>query len=187
MVNYGRLSCGSDQWGPGFSNDTDLFGRSWQSDAQFRSGNPTGVKALSTTGSIVNTNQKPNYFPMRLYQQAVTTTGTGALEYELPVDAKLDYLVWFHFAEIDVSVNAAGKRVFDVFVNDKNTTRVDIFRNVGGFAAYNWQYVVKNLSSTALSIKLVPVAGKPIISGLENYALVPADISTVPDQGKYWH
>ncbi|KAL0424788.1 UNVERIFIED_CONTAM: Receptor-like protein 4 [Sesamum radiatum] len=26
LVNYGRFSSGSDQWGPGFSNDTDFFG-----------------------------------------------------------------------------------------------------------------------------------------------------------------
>ncbi|VVA29058.1 PREDICTED: putative leucine-rich repeat [Prunus dulcis] len=37
LVNYGRFTCGSDQFGPGFSNDTDLFGRSWQNDKDFRS------------------------------------------------------------------------------------------------------------------------------------------------------
>lgn len=182
LVNYGRLTCGSDQWGPGFSNDTDVFGRSWQSDSEFRSESLAGIKSVSTRRNVVNTNQQPNYFPMRLYQDAVTMTGNGALQYELPVDAKLDYLVWFHFAEIDESVTAVGKRVFDVFVNERNVTRVDIYKQVGSFAAYNWHYTVKNLSSTVLSVKLVPVVGKPMMSGLENYALVPADISTIPDQ-----
>ncbi|CAN6675679.1 unnamed protein product [Malus baccata var. baccata] len=26
LVNYGRFSCGADPFGPGFTNDTDLFG-----------------------------------------------------------------------------------------------------------------------------------------------------------------
>ena len=186
LVNYGRFSCGSDQWGPGFTNDTDFFGRSWQSDVEFRAKN-SNIKRLSTSKTIVNTSQSPNYFPMRLYQSAVTVTGNGALEYELQVDAKLDYLLWFHFAEIDASVNAAGKRVFDVVINGNNVTRIDVYKRVGGFAADNWHYVVKNLSDTVLTVKLAPFVGAPILSGLENYALVPADLSTVPDQGILTH
>uniref|UniRef100_A0A7N1A055 Malectin-like domain-containing protein n=1 Tax=Kalanchoe fedtschenkoi TaxID=63787 RepID=A0A7N1A055_KALFE len=182
LVNYGRLSCGSNQWGPGFSNDTDRFSRSWQSDAVFRSQNSAGFKALSALNDVKNTDQAPNYFPMKLYQEAVTVTGDGVLEYDLPVDAKLDYLVWFHFAEIDSSVNKAGKRVFDVVVNDKNVSRVDIYEKVGGFTAYDFSYVVTNLSSRVLNVKLLPVVGKPIISGLENYAIIPADLSTRPEQ-----
>uniref|UniRef100_A0A5B7B3U0 Malectin-like domain-containing protein n=2 Tax=Davidia involucrata TaxID=16924 RepID=A0A5B7B3U0_DAVIN len=182
LVNYGRLTCGSNHWGPGFSNDTDLFGRSWQSDAEFRSQNSVGVKSVSAMRNIINTDQSPNYFPMKLYQTALMVTGNGALEYELPVDAKLDYLVWFHFAEIDSSVTRPGQRVFDVFINGKNLTRIDIYKQVGSFAAYSWHYTVKNLSSTILSVQLHPVVGAPVISGLENYAIVPADLSTVPDQ-----
>ncbi|XP_059655550.1 receptor-like protein 4 [Cornus florida] len=182
LVNYGRLTSGSNQWGPGFSNDTDVFGRSWQSDAEFRSQNSIGVKAVSAIKNVVNTNQSPNYFPMKLYQTALTVTGNSALQYEMPVDAKLDYLVWFHFAEIDLSVTKPGQRVFEVVINDKNVSRVDIYEKVGAFAAYNWYYIVKNLSSNILSIKLVPVVGAPVICGLENYAIVPADLSTVSDQ-----
>ncbi|KAM7487596.1 hypothetical protein LguiB_025080 [Lonicera macranthoides] len=182
LVNYGRLSCGSNQWGPGFSNDTDLFGRSWQSDAEFRLQNIIGIKSVSAVRNVINTDRSPNYFPMKLYTSAVTLTGRGSLEYQLPVDAKLDYLVWFHFAEIDVSVSREGQRVFDVVINDKNVTRVDIYKQVGSFAAYSWHYTVKNLSSTILSLELVPVVGAPILCGLENYAIVPADLKTLPDQ-----
>ncbi|PON75382.1 Malectin-like carbohydrate-binding protein [Parasponia andersonii] len=181
LVNYGRLSSGSEQWGPGFSNDTDRFGRSWQSDSGFLtqdSKNP--VHVITTKNAIAGTEESPNYFPMRLYQTAVTLD--GALEYELEVDAKLDYLLWFHFAEIDSSVKKAGQRVFDVVVNGNNVKRIDIFKEVGSFHAYSWNYTVKNLSSTALSVKLVTVAGAALISGLENYALVPADLATVPEQ-----
>lgn len=187
LVNYGRLSCGSNQWGPGFSNDPDLFGRSWQSDAEFRLHNIIGIKSVSAGRNVINTDRSPNYFPMKLYTSAVTLTGRGSLEYQLPVDAKLDYLVWFHFAEIDVSVSREGQRVFDVVINDKNVNRVDIYKQVGSFAAYSWPYTVKNLSSTILSLKLVPVVGAPILCGLENYAIVPADLKTLPDQGNLMH
>ncbi|XP_015578003.1 receptor-like protein 4 [Ricinus communis] len=183
LVNYGRLSCGSVQWGPGFSNDTDNFGRSWQSDLEFRTPTTTktmAFRSLSTREKISGTDQPPNYFPMKLYQTAVT--GNGALEYELTVDAKLDYLLWFHFAEIDSTVTKKGQRVFDVVVNDKNASRVDIFAAVGSFAAYSFSYAVRNLSNGALTVKIVPHIGAPLISGIENYALVPNDISTAPDQ-----
>ncbi|KAJ7954060.1 Leucine-rich repeat protein kinase family protein [Quillaja saponaria] len=191
LVNYGRLSCGSGQWGPGFSNDTDHFGRSWQSDLKFRpntnslrtiSKDSSGVRPLGTKNTISGTDQKPNYFPMKLYQSAVTIGGGQALEYELPVDAKLDYLVWFHFAEIDSTVKKAGQRVFDVVINGKNLTRIDIYKQVGSFAAFSWHYTVKNLSTSYLTVKLVAAAGAPLLSGLENYALVPNDLSTVSEQ-----
>ncbi|KAK4423604.1 putative LRR receptor-like serine/threonine-protein kinase [Sesamum alatum] len=189
LVNYGRFSSGSDQWGPGFSNDTDFFGRSWQSDAEFRVQSASvasgaTIKAVSAIKNIVNAERKPNYFPEKLYETAITALGNGGavLEYGLPVDAKLDYLLWFHFAEIDVSVTTAGQRVFDVIVNAEKVRRVDVYKEVGGFAAYDWSYVVKNLSSTTLSVRLESVVGAPLICGLENYAILPVDLKTVPDQ-----
>ncbi|KAF6137237.1 hypothetical protein GIB67_036274 [Kingdonia uniflora] len=182
LVNYGRLTCGSGNQGSGFSNDSDKFGRAWQSDSGFRvvDTSDSSFRVLSTRRNIVSTDQRPNYFPMHLYQTAVTAR--KGLEYELVVDAKLDYLLWFHFAEINEVVNKAGQRVFDVFINQRNVGRIDIFKQVGSFAALNWHYTVRNLSSTVLSVKLVPVVGPPLICGLENYALVPKDMSTVPDQ-----
>ncbi|KAH6834487.1 Di-glucose binding protein with Leucine-rich repeat domain-containing protein [Perilla frutescens var. hirtella] len=189
LVNYGRFSSGSGQWGPGFSNDSDFFGRSWQSDENFRqpstsTANGPTIKAISTHKAIANVELNPNYFPEKLYQSASMVQGNeaGVLEYELPVDAKLDYLLWFHFAEIDGSVTKAGQRVFDVLVNDENVSRVDVFDKVGGFAAYDWSYVVKNLSNTILYVRLESVVGAPFICGLENYAIVPVDLKTVHDQ-----
>ncbi|KAJ6768632.1 CARBOHYDRATE-BINDING PROTEIN OF THE ER PROTEIN [Salix koriyanagi] len=181
LVNYGRLSCGSSQWGPGFSNDTDDFGRTWQSDSEFRTPNTKKIiNSISTRETITGTVQPPNYFPMKLYQTAVT--GNGILEYDVSVDAKMDYLLWFHFAEIDSSVKQKAGRVFDVVVNEKNVERVDVFAEVGSFAAYSWSYTVHNLSSPVLTVKFVPVVGAPIVSGIEFYALVPNDRSTMPEQ-----
>ncbi|CAK8573078.1 unnamed protein product [Lathyrus sativus] len=182
LVNYGRISCGSDDpWGPGFTNDTDKFGRSWQPDKQFLSGPDETVEDVSTGNTIGGADKEPNYFPMKLYQTAVTSE-VGSLEYELSVDAKMDYMVWLHFSEIDTSVKRAGERVFDVFINGKNATRVDIYKEVGGFTAFTWHHVVKNLSSNTLGIKLISVSGAPLISGIENYALVPNEPSTHPLQ-----
>lgn len=49
------------------------------------------------------------------------------------------------------------------------------------FAAFTWHYTVWNLiSSSVLSVKLMAAVGAPPISGLENYAWVPSDPSTVP-------
>ncbi|CAG7864661.1 unnamed protein product [Brassica rapa] len=183
LVNYGRLTCGSDQWGPGFTNDTDSFGRSWQSDEEFRSEEAKSLaRSLSTVEKIKGVDQAPNFFPVKLYQTAVTVSGGGPLVYELEVDAKLDYLMWFHFSEIDSTVKKAGQRVFDLVVNEDKVRRVDVFNEVGGFAAYSLNYTVKNLSSTTLTVKLSPITGAPIISGLETYAIVPADMATVPEQ-----
>ncbi|KAL3644639.1 hypothetical protein CASFOL_009819 [Castilleja foliolosa] len=192
LINYGRFSSGSGQWGPGFSNDVDFFGRSWNSDSGFRrksisTANGATIKAISAIKNVTNVERSPNYFPEKLYQTAIMAAGHnggggGVLEYELSVDAKMDYLLWFHFAEIDVSVTRAGQRVFDVLVNDKNVSRVDVFKEVGGFAAYDLSYVVSNLSSTTLSVRLEPVVGAPVICGLENYAIVPVDIRTEPNQ-----
>ncbi|KAK7279564.1 hypothetical protein RJT34_24617 [Clitoria ternatea] len=180
LVNYGRISCGSDgHWGPGFTNDTDRFGRSWQPDSAFRT-RPDEVRMVSTENTVTGTEEEPNYFPMKVYQSAVTTE--GVLEYELNVDAKMDYMVWLHFAEIDSSVKRVGERVFDVFLNGINVTRVDIYKQVGGFAAFSCHYTVRNLSTNVLSLKLVAVVGAPLISAIENYALVPIDPSTHPLQ-----
>ncbi|XP_073000097.1 receptor-like protein 4 isoform X2 [Typha latifolia] len=183
LVNYGRLSSGSNLFGPGFTSDPDAFSRVWQSGADFR--NPKiKIKALSAGGhKIFGSNQPPNYFPTKLYETAMTTVNSGdALEYLLPVDTRLGYMVWFHFAEIDSGINAAGKRVFDIMIGDNNVTRIDIYKEVGGFTAFKWHYIIDNLTTTPLHVKLVPVVGKPIICGIENYAMVPLDMATVPSQ-----
>ncbi|KAK9116067.1 hypothetical protein Sjap_015014 [Stephania japonica] len=182
LVNYGRLNCGVDERGLGIDESIDdRFGRAWQSDLAFRVDNSflssQLARNLETRTGVSRANQPPNYFPMKLYQTAVVMPGgIRALEYEIPVDSRLDYMVWLHFAEIDAGVTAAGRRVFDVHINQRNVSRIDIFERVGGFAAFDWQYRVRNLSSTYLSVRLVPVVGDPLLCGLENYALVPKDL-----------
>ncbi|KAI7733033.1 hypothetical protein M8C21_029826 [Ambrosia artemisiifolia] len=80
LVNYGRLTCGSNQWGSGFSNDTDLFGRAWQSDAKFRS-SLVGIRSVTAVRNVSGTGVRPNYFPAKLYGSAVTLVGKGILNF----------------------------------------------------------------------------------------------------------
>lgn len=93
-------------------------------------------------------------------------------------------MVWFHFAEIDASVTSAGQRVFDIVIGGTNVTHIDIFKEVGGFTAFKWFHIMENLTDPILKVQLVPVVGQPILCGLENYAMVPLDMATVPAQGK---
>jgi hypothetical protein len=185
LVNYGRVTCGNSLFGPGFTKDPDAFSRVWQADVDFRNVN-LNYDAISAGGrKIFGSNQPPNYFPTKLYKSAVTTVGDAAneIEYLMPVDTRLSYMLWLHFAEIDAGIGKAGQRVFDVMVDGNNVTRIDIFKQVGGFTAFKWTYIVENLTSSTMSVKLVPVVGRPILCGLENYAMVPLEMRTVPIQG----
>uniref|UniRef100_A0A0E0JDU9 Malectin-like domain-containing protein n=1 Tax=Oryza punctata TaxID=4537 RepID=A0A0E0JDU9_ORYPU len=184
LVNYGRLTCGNNLFGPGFTNDSDAFSRVWQSDIDFRN-NDLNYDAITAGGrKIFGSNQPPNYFPTKLYTSAITTGGDASneIEYLMPVDTRMSYMVWLHFAEIDAGIGSAGQRVFDVMLAGKNVTRIDIFKQVGGFTAFKWTYIVENLTSSTMSVKLVPVVGRPILCGLENYAMVPLETRTVPNQ-----
>ncbi|CAN6451876.1 unnamed protein product [Victoria cruziana] len=181
LVNYGRFSCGSQTFGPGFTNDTDYFGRDWQTDARFFQRNR--VVPLSTATPIHGADQAPDYFPEHLYQTALTTVDvTESIEYTLTVDARTDYMLWFHFAEIDPQITRTDERVFDIYINENNVARVDIFEQVGSYTAYRWYYLLRKLNSTLLRVKLVPVVGAPLICGLENYAMLPLDSVTVASQ-----
>jgi hypothetical protein len=185
LVNYGRVTCGNSLFGPGFTKDPDAFARVWQADVDFRNGS-LNYDAITAGGrKVFGSNQPPNYFPTKLYKSAVTTGGDAAneIEYLMPVDTRLSYMLWLHFAEIDAGISKAGQRVFDVMVDGNNVTRIDIFKQVGGFTAFKWTYIVDNLTSSIMSVKLVPVVGRPILCGLENYAMVPLEMRTVPSQG----
>jgi hypothetical protein len=185
LVNYGRITCGNNLFGPGFTKDPDAFSRVWQADVDFRNGS-LNYDAITAGGrKIYGTNQPPNYFPTKLYKSAVTTGGDASneIEYILPVDTRLSYMLWLHFAEIDAGIGGPGQRVFDVMVDRNNVTRIDIFKHVGGFTAFKWTYIVENLTSSTMTVKLVPVVGRPILCGLENYAMVPLEMRTVPSQG----
>jgi hypothetical protein len=186
LVNYGRLTCGNGLFGPGFTDDADAFSRVWQAGTDFRNDALTYDAVTAGGRKIFGAEQPPNYFPAKMYASAVTTAGdpsSAEIEYLMPVDTRLSYMLWLHFAEVDAAVGAAGQRVFDVMLAGRNVTRIDIFKQVGGFTAFKWTYVVENLTSSTMSVRLVPVVGRPILCGLENYAMVPLETRTVPNQG----
>ncbi|KAI5060277.1 hypothetical protein GOP47_0024697 [Adiantum capillus-veneris] len=177
LVNYGRFTGGNSSFGAGMSAETDLAGRAWDSDLEYTHSFASRV-VLTTNQAIQNANRAPNYFPMHLYQRAHTLSYQDTLEFLLPIDPKLDYLLWFHFAEIDPKVTAARERVFDIHINDKVISNVDIYGEVGKYSAYDIQFTARNLTNATLSVKLVPRVGSPLICGLENYALLQRDVST---------
>eukprot|EP00249_Psilotum_nudum_P012856 c24008_g1_i1 orf=962-2881(-) len=182
LVNYGRFTGGNDYFGTGVSNDTDRAGRAWEPDTNYSYSSASKV-VLSAKELIQGADRPHNYFPTRLYQTAHSLSYMDTLEYLLPVDPSLDYMLWFHFAEIDSRINGQRQRIFDITVNDKVVfSNVDIFREVGKFTAYDLQYIARNLTNSTISIKLVPTIGSPVICGIENYALLPRDLSTDPTE-----
>ena len=183
MVNYGRFTGGNEPFGSGLSVDNDLAGRAWDADNEYTQSVAKKV-ILSTTLDIEGSNQAPDYFPTRLYQKCHTLDSQSVLQYLLPVDPRLDYMLWFHFAEIDPNISRPKERVFDILVNDEAVFHyVDIFDQVGKFAAYDLQYIARNLSNATLSIELRPQVGIPLICGVENYALLHKDASTDHNDG----
>ncbi|KAH7427350.1 hypothetical protein KP509_10G040400 [Ceratopteris richardii] len=180
LVNYGRFTGGSSSFGAGMSKETDITGRAWDTDLDFTQSAANRV-VLTTDQGIKNANRAPNYFPMYLYQRAHTLSYEDTLEFLLPIDPKLDYMLWFHFAEIDPKISASRQRVFDIVVSGKIVFHnVDIYKEVGNYAVYDLQFTARNLTNATLSVKLVPHTGAPLISGLENYALLPKEVPTDP-------
>ncbi|XP_024385222.1 receptor-like protein 4 [Physcomitrium patens] len=177
LVNYGRISAGNSSFGPGYDNVTDFGGRSWEADDTYTN----NVKALLTsTRNVVGANVEPNYWPEKLYETCrYEQLPNVPIIYSYLVDAKLDYQIWFHFAEIDPNVTAAGQRVFNVTVNNVVVLAgLDLFQKVGLDTAFDFAYTLRNLTGGSLVISLVPQVGSPLICGIEVIAVLQADIAT---------
>lgn len=176
LANYGRVSGGDSSFGPGYDNVTDLGGRSWVVDDDYT----TNLKQFLTSAhNIVGANVAPNYWPVRLYQTCRYEQQPGVpITYNYLVDAKLDYQIWFHFAEIDPNITAAGQRVFNVTVNNVAViTGLDLFQKAGLNTAFDVVYTVRNLTEGLLVISLIPLIGSPLICGVEVLAVLQADIA----------
>lgn len=177
VANYGRITAGNSSFGPGFDNVTDQGGRSWEIDDDYTN----NLKNFySTSQAIVGADVAPDYWPARLYQTCRYVVQPGVpIIYNFLVDAELDYQVWFHFAEIDPSITAAGQRVFNVSVNSEMVLGgLDLFQRVGPNTAFDFLYTVRNLTGGDLVISFIPQVGTPVICGLEVLAILKADIAT---------
>lgn len=182
VANYGRITAGDASFGPGFDNVTDSGGRSWEKDDEYTNNLKT---FLSTKAAINGAAVAPNYWPQRLYQTCRYTTQPGLpVIYNYLVDAKLDYQVWFHLAEIDPNITAAGQRVFNISVNDEIVLGgLDLFERVGPNTAFDFLYTVRNLTGGNLVISFSPQVGSPLVCGLEVLAILQADIATNLTEG----
>jgi hypothetical protein len=110
----------------------------------------------------------PNYFPEKLYQACRSLAEGGSINYVFEVDSNLDYAIWLHFAGIDPSVKAQGQRMFDVRINNQVVLpNLDIYKLAGGpFSAYDWHFILVNLTGSSLTIDFEAKIGPPLICGL---------------------
>jgi len=161
---------------------TDHGGRSWEIDEGYTNNLKT---FLSTNASIVGADVAPNYWPVKLYQTCRYTVQPGVpVIYNYLVDAKLDYQVWFHLAEIGPNVTAAGQRVFSISVNEVVIlSGLDLFQRVGLNTAFDFLYTVRNLTGGNLVISFNAQIGSPLVCGLEVLAVLQADIATNLTEG----
>lgn len=68
--------------------------------------------------------------------------------------------------------------MFGIIFTGINLHWIDIFKGVGSFTAFHWQQTAHNFTKPTMRIMLAPLTGTPIISGLENYALISMDFTT---------
>ncbi|XP_071935056.1 receptor-like protein 4 isoform X1 [Coffea arabica] len=179
-----RYSCGSEhqKFGADYSADSWGGDRFWDSRLTFGQSND---HTISTTNSIKVPSSSPNFYPEALYQTAlISTDNQPDLVYTMDIDPNRNYSVWLHFAEIDPSVTAAGKRVFDILINGDAVFRdVDIVKMTG---AINTALVLNTtvpVSGRGLTISLHPTKGNhAIINAIEIFEIVAAESKTLPDE-----
>eukprot|EP00271_Cylindrocystis_brebissonii_P005267 TRINITY_DN17221_c0_g1_i1.p1 TRINITY_DN17221_c0_g1~~TRINITY_DN17221_c0_g1_i1.p1 ORF type:complete len:1052 (+),score=187.57 TRINITY_DN17221_c0_g1_i1:647-3802(+) len=204
FYTYYRVTSG-DTFGDGISSVTDVGHRQWFSDLEIITfGCSNGCNVTPTTQNIAASNVTPNYWPQTLYQSArVATDGEGGdLLYSLEnmVPGK-DLLVYFHFAEIDASVEFPGQRVFNIFLNHtllnltsadgaSHYTDIDILKIAGGnFRAVDLYCVLQvpegeTKDGTLLELNFKPTSSGqhygPMLSGLEVLGAFPNAVLTYP-------
>jgi cysteine-rich repeat protein len=136
----------------------DSIGRPWTIDTGF----VNGGTPISTSVDIRLTTDDA------LYRNARTgPAGTSPLTLSFPVSGTGPYRVRLHFAEIDTTVNRAGKRVFDVVIEDAfRVSGVDVYAAVGYARPYARDFWV-NVDDGVLDVRFEPRVGRPFVSGVE--------------------
>ena len=146
--NLPKINCGGGTISP-FSDD-----------AYF-----SGGQTFSPTNTI-NTNGVVNPAPMAVYQ----SQRYGNLTYSIPnLAPNTSYKVRLHFAEVYFVFNSAGKRVFNVYLNDaKVLSNFDIWAAAGGqFKANVQEFNAVSDSSGKVSVRLETVVDNASINGIE--------------------
>jgi Malectin domain len=160
--------------GAGTTYTDTLTGKVWWLDnpTQYTNGNGKTYGVKNTTACfsyIANTSEDRIYCTQRFF-----TTGKP-FQYNVPVPSgTFQYDITLHFAEIYHV--AAGKRVFDVYVEGTAVANnLDIFQTVGS----NTALVIatrQSISDGAVTIELVQKVGEPFISAIEVVQVLPSPI-----------
>jgi cysteine-rich repeat protein len=137
----------------------DPAGLLWREGATFVTG---GSSATSGTG-IRNTSADLLY-QSRAYGDA--RSDAEPVTVDLPVEGEGLYRLRLHFAEV-VGTTRSGQRVFDVLVEEALTIPdVDVVAQVGSYRPLKRELLVY-VTDQSLSLRLVPKAGRPMLSGIE--------------------
>ncbi|KAJ3705395.1 hypothetical protein LUZ61_009100 [Rhynchospora tenuis] len=178
-----RLSSGTGK--PAF--DEDMNGTHWGGDRfwkPIKSFSTGDDQAISTENVIAETSISPNFYPQALYQSAIVGTDREpGLSFQIDIDPNKNYSLWLHFAEIDPAVTKELQRVFDVLINgDVTFKEVDVIRMTGERYTALVLNTTVSVSGKSLKIALKPSAGHAIISAIEVFEIITAEMTTSPDE-----
>ncbi|KAJ3670494.1 hypothetical protein LUZ60_010818 [Juncus effusus] len=178
-----RLTCGAGK--PAF--DVDMNGTSWGGDrfwAAIKTFSADNDVAISTENIIAETSISPNFYPQALYQYAIVSTDREPqMSYQFDVDPNKNYSVWLHFAEIDMAVTKELERVFDVSINGDSAFKdVDVIRMAGERYTAIVLNTTVSVSGKSIKITFTPSVGHAIVSAIEVFEVINAEITTSPDE-----
>jgi cysteine-rich repeat protein len=140
----------------GGANFTGTDGRVWISDAAF----VNGGRVAGSWYDVRDTEDDALYRTRRFGPLSGTP-----LILNFPVTGTGPYRVRLHFAEMEPSARN-GTRVFNVVAEDAFTLRnIDVYKRVGPARPYIREIYV-NVDDGALTLRLEPMAGEPMISGV---------------------
>jgi hypothetical protein len=137
----------------------DIDGHTWEADNYFNTGNK-----FVASGQIDGTEDDEI-----LLSERWDPYSGDELVYDIPNIPPGTYAVTLHFSEN--YVNEAGKRVFNVSINDELVFgSVDIFNEAGGgFKALSKTATV-TVTENSMAIEFIHVIENPKISGIEIHA-----------------
>ncbi len=137
-------------------------------------GYATGGAAFSTGAAISGI---PEGIPQDLFRTQLYGSSTSTpLSFTMPTIAGQSYAVDLLFAEIWSGAFAAGKRVFDVRLEDKLVIDdLDVFARVGGNKAFVQSFEV--VGDGQLTLDLPRSVQSPIISGIRIRPAGPANVA----------
>jgi len=162
--NTYRINCGGDAY-------KDKSGNQWLAD-QFYNHGTAGVMAPQR--SIVGTDDSVIYMTER------KETSSDPLAYTFPKLPNGDYTVRLFFVETLNRAQGAGRRVFDILINDAVVTEdFDIYQRVGAYRALSNVYYTTLTNGQGMKISFIAKEGLPKICAI---SIIPGK-GTGPEEG----